>query len=447
MPWWGWGGGALIALGAAVLGADVPGLNTAWFVFAWIGALLVIDGGIAASGGVAFLQGRRRELLAMSLWSVPYWCLFEAYNLRLQNWWYVFVPHSDAGQALLAGLAFATVLPACFLPAELLRTRGWFEQIRWRPLPLTPKARAAIGLFGVACVVAPLVWPRQAYPLVWGATFGLPALGVWAWGERETPSLLRDLEDGRPARWLQLLVGGLIAGGLWEGLNWPARARWIYTVPGLEELKLFEMPVLGFLGFPALAVQAAAGYGLLCLLLRGGRHWSRTDAANAARRPGRCGQLGAMAGIVLFSILSAWLTMEPQLVASRPLLTDNPHLPSPLAERVIERGWSTPERFELAVWTLGADAVAQRTGLSPQTVQEAADHAALALHKGMGSANATLLQAVGIRHPGDLRGRRASVLHGGMVIESARTRLEPPPASVVAVWIRAAPAQGRAPHR
>ena len=430
MPWWGWCGAAVIAVGAAVLAMDVPGLNTAWFLFAWVGALLLMDAGIELAGGRAFLRHRRGELAAMTLWSIPYWCLFEAYNLRLQNWWYVFVPASEVGQGLLAALAFATVLPACFVPAALLGALGLFDGVRWRPLAMTAKTQAAIGLFGLACIAAPLVWPRQAFALVWGATFGLPALIVYRANRPEVPSLLRDLVEGRPARWLQLLAGGLIAGGLWEGLNWPARARWIYTVPGLEELKLFEMPLLGFLGFPALAVEAAAAWHLWLLIRR--RGW---------------GQRVAMAGIVGFSVLCSAITMEPQLIAARPLLAENPYLDAAAVERLAEAGWSTPERLEVAVWALGAEAVAERAGLPAARVDRAADHAALAVHKGMGSGNATLLQAVGVRHPGDLRGRRATILHGGLMIEASRSRLTPPPVEVVAVWIRAAEASNGAPHR
>ena len=440
------------AAGLLVLGLDVPGLNTAWFLFAWGGVLAVLDGLIAVAGGVSFLVGRRRELLAMSLWSVPYWCLFEAYNLRLHTWWYVFVPDSDAGQALLATAAFATVLPACFIPAELLAALGLFEAVRCRPIAMTVRVRALVGAFGLACIAAPLLWPTRAHALVWGATFGLPALVTHhltrpGGPHAGAPSLLRDLQEGRPARWLRLLVGGLLAGGLWEGLNWPARARWIYTVPGLSELKLFEMPVLGFLGFPALAVQAFAGYTLLCLVLRGGRRFEASDVANAHARPGRRGRLGAMAGLLGFSILASLVTMQPQLIASRPLLADNPHLQQEDLVGLGAQGWSTPERLQAAVRRLGTDAVAAASGVPAERLFAAFQHAALAIHKGMGSDNATLLQAVGVKHPGELAGRRAAVLHGGLLVESSRSRIRPPPVQVVAVWIRAAPTTGSAPHR
>jgi hypothetical protein len=58
-------------------------------------------------------------------------------------------------------------------------------------------------------------------------------------------------------------LAGFIAGGLWEFFNYWAQVKWIYTVPFFEELKLFEMPLAGFLGFPPFAVECALVYRLL----------------------------------------------------------------------------------------------------------------------------------------------------------------------------------------
>ena len=41
----------------------------------------------------------------------------------------------------------------------------------------------------------------------------------------------------------------------------------------LENLKLFEMPLLGFLGFPALALDSIAGFALFSRLFMGNQTW------------------------------------------------------------------------------------------------------------------------------------------------------------------------------
>ncbi len=52
-----------------------------------------------------------------------------------------------------------------------------------------------------------------------------------------------------------LLIAGALCGFLWEMWNFRAGAKWIYTVPYVGFLKVFEMPLLGFLGFPPFAVE------------------------------------------------------------------------------------------------------------------------------------------------------------------------------------------------
>jgi hypothetical protein len=52
----------------------------------------------------------------------------------------------------------------------------------------------------------------------------------------------------------------LVCGVLWEFWNYWAIAKWTYTVPFFGNIKLFEMPVLGFLGFPPFAVECWAMY-------------------------------------------------------------------------------------------------------------------------------------------------------------------------------------------
>ena len=57
-------------------------------------------------------------------------------------------------------------------------------------------------------------------------------------------------------------MGGAAIGFIWELLNINARAKWIYTVPFLEDARFFEMPLPGFFGFPPFAVgNDAVGTG------------------------------------------------------------------------------------------------------------------------------------------------------------------------------------------
>ena len=107
-------------------------------------------------------------------------------------------------------------------------------------------------------LVWPLVWPSPylAAPVFLGFIFLLDPINARAGDE----SLFRDLRAGERGRLVNLLVAGFICGGLWEFWNFWARAKWIYTVPIFGDIKIFEMPVLGYFGFPPLALECFSMY-------------------------------------------------------------------------------------------------------------------------------------------------------------------------------------------
>ena len=96
--------------------------------------------------------------------------------------------------------------------------------------------------------------------------------------------MLRDIEQGRYATFLRLFAAGLACGLVWETFNYFAPQKWIYTVRGLDEVKLFEMPLLGFLGFPALAFDAVAVHSLISWTFQGNAGWGHSPTA-ATRSP------------------------------------------------------------------------------------------------------------------------------------------------------------------
>ena len=86
----------------------------------------------------------------------------------------------------------------------------------------------------------------------------------------KSESLIADIEGGRWDRIARIMLGGLAIGFWWEMLNFWARGKWVYTVPFLEEIKLFEMPPFGFVGFPVFALSAWSLYQALHLVAGAG---------------------------------------------------------------------------------------------------------------------------------------------------------------------------------
>ncbi len=105
-------------------------------------------------------------------------------------------------------------------------------------------------------LVPPAVAPYMAAPVWLGFIFLLDPINARLGGE----SLLADLRAGRRDRLTNLALSGLLCGVLWEFWNYWARAKWHYTVPIMENLKVFEMPVPGYLGFPAFAIECFTMY-------------------------------------------------------------------------------------------------------------------------------------------------------------------------------------------
>jgi hypothetical protein len=59
---------------------------------------------------------------------------------------------------------------------------------------------------------------------------------------------------------VNLVLSGFLCGNQLEFWNYWSRAKWHYTVPVLEGVKLFEMPLPGYLGFPAFALECFTMY-------------------------------------------------------------------------------------------------------------------------------------------------------------------------------------------
>jgi hypothetical protein len=121
---------------------------------------------------------------------------------------------------------------------------------------------AAAAVFSIALGAAmlawPLLWPSPylAAPVFLGFIFLLDPINQWLGGE----SLANDVRAGDYRRLTNLLLSGLLCGILWEFWNYWASAKWHYTVPIMEHLKIFEMPVPGYLGFPAFALECFTMY-------------------------------------------------------------------------------------------------------------------------------------------------------------------------------------------
>lgn len=249
-----------VALGGLAAGQHY--IRQYLYFFAWYPYILFLDGCLWRLQGKSRLWSQPRSCFQMFFWSVTVWLIFEAYNLVLNNWAYAGV--TAIGWVRWPGyaLAFATVVPGVLLTAEVLAAAGLGRGLRARPLNLGAWQPLAL-LLGVAFLVLPLIFPRYAFPLIWGAFVLLLDPWVDLLGGH---SLIAGFVAGRRQEPLCLLAAGLICGLWWELWNYPATSKWVYTLPVLNFGKVFEMPFLGYLGFIPFALECAVMYNFFRII-------------------------------------------------------------------------------------------------------------------------------------------------------------------------------------
>jgi hypothetical protein len=291
---------------------------------------------------------------------------------------------------------------------------------------------------GLVCLVAPLVWPRYAFWLVWGVTLWVPEVINHRAG---APSLLSDLSSGICTRPARLAAGGLCAGLVWETFNYWARCKWIYTVPGFEGFKLLEMPLLGFAGFPVLALQAFSFFSLVSWFLRGGRNWEEPEPQ--PRRPVARGVYAAACGAALaLALLTHAAALRHTVASRRPILTELQGIDGTAVARLRSAGIPTPERLHRAVLSRGVASVAERTGLARPRIERAFRQAALSIHKGMGAPAALLLESAGVGSVRELSRREPMELARTLQGLALGSRVRAPRPAEVRVWVEAARVSG-----
>ena len=272
-PLYGYLGVLIIVVAEALLfsGNQIVGR---WFTpIVWTGYILFIDGLVYAVRSRSLLMTDRLELLVIVVVSIGAWWLCEFYNAPrfwnsdLELWWHY---HNLEPNLMLrrAGYdwAFATIFPLLFITAELFTVTIFQRSNAGARIRFSKPLLIGFIALGVVGVVWPLLFPSAwLAPVIWLSFIFLvdPINALRGW-----PSIAGDLARGDWRRLWSLLAAGLLCGFLWEFFNYWAISKWTYTVPYLGNVKIFEMPVLGFLGFPPFAVECWVIYIFVRSLLQ-----------------------------------------------------------------------------------------------------------------------------------------------------------------------------------
>ena len=282
LPVYGWMG--LVALAGAewLMFQRVEPVATYFTPIAWSAYILLADAAVLAVAGTSRLNQAPGEFGKMALLSIPLWLIFEAYNLRLENWTYVGLPMPWLARWFGYAWSFATITPAIVVTADLIESFNWFAKPA-KPVKLSLPVQRGMMTVGAVALAVPLVVPKDQaaylFALVW---LGFIFLLDPANHRLHLPSLLSELEQGQRGRLYALLVSGWVCGWLWEFWNEWAAAKWNYIFPMFRQWKIFEMPVLGYLGFPPFALECFAMYVFARCLLGRLFGWPQLRAASSA---------------------------------------------------------------------------------------------------------------------------------------------------------------------
>ncbi|MBW2057654.1 MAG: DUF4332 domain-containing protein [Deltaproteobacteria bacterium] len=409
-----------------------------WFYsLAWWSYILIVDSVIYRLKGNSLILSRTREFFLMVCWSFTLWLFFEMVNLVMKDWYYINVPGSRLVRLLGYAFSYGTVLPGIFETTELVESLGLFRNASVPRFRMTPGWSIAILATGGLFLVLPLLIPRYTFPLIWGSfVFLLEPINYHFRGK----SLLADWEAGSLRKFYLLLLSGLICGFLWEFWNFWARTKWVYTVPFFDELKLFEMPLLGFLGFPPFAVECYVIYNFISLF-RHKRGWEQDSyMVNREKKVSRGLKLATACGIFLFYLLSTQAIDRYTVRSTLATVEDFPGLTKEEREQLEGAGIHTAD--ELVHRACSPDYYGRgsmRLGLSPDRLAELVGKARLIELKGLGVENFLLLEKVGVDSVESLARQDPDELYE-MLLRAGRqeSAARSPSRAEVKIWILAA---------
>lgn len=229
----------------------------------WVGLIVAFNALAYRASGSCLMLREPRRWLGLFAASAVFWWMFEWLNRFVLNWHYLAVEHfGPVSYAVHATLCFSTVLPAVAAVAEWLGTcRRVQARLHagpaWPWLAIHSRAiGAGLIALGAGGLLLTGAFPQEAYPALWGGPLAL-LLGESLL--RRRPGVWQELAVGNWTRGATWALAAVACGFFWEMWNYHSLAKWIYTVPYVDRGHVFEMPVLGYLGY--------LPFGLECLVV------------------------------------------------------------------------------------------------------------------------------------------------------------------------------------
>ncbi len=267
MPRWGWGAIGIWLTVWVLAWTRFPWFAEAqYYTFAplWLSFIVVINALTFQRSGRCLLTHERIYLIKLFLFSAVFWWYFEFLNRFVQNWYYAGLAPGGGLMLYISSstIAFSTVLPGVISMCELLATFPQLATSRCRgqfrfqsvPVAITMLLVATAGLLLIG------IYPNVFFPLLWVAPLLLiVAMQLLAGHD----NLLSACARGEWHRITIPMLAALICGIFWELWNYYSLAVWHYSLPYVNRFHLFEMPILGYAGYPPFGLECIAAAQLI----------------------------------------------------------------------------------------------------------------------------------------------------------------------------------------
>ena len=242
---------------------SLTGLRTYLLFFPlWLGYILFVDSLILLRKKSSLLKRNIKRFILLFIISAPAWWLFELLNIRTANWIYVGKEFfTDFEYAAYATLSFSTVMPAVFETAELISTFKWTDRFqKKKSFSKTSRKTKIIFTIGLICLAFILLLPDYFFYLNWLSIFLIiEPINIWM----KNKSLFDFLSEGNWKPFICLITGCIICGFFWEMWNYYSYPKWVYHLQLANFFHIFEMPVLGYLGYIPFSLELFAIYNLI----------------------------------------------------------------------------------------------------------------------------------------------------------------------------------------
>jgi hypothetical protein len=238
-----------------------------WFTpFVWIGYILVVDSIVYMMKKDSLLMNHKIKFVFLTLLSTFVWYGFEAYNRFSNGWFYSNLPSDTIIKYTMGTLSFATIIPAVFETFDLIRQFHFFNKLKIKlKIPTSKTFLEILIIFGLIFLVIPVVWKTPwIWAFIWIGFILLldPLLYIF----HDEKSLIAQIRRKKLNTILSIFFAGYVCGFFWEFWNYWAYTKWYYTVPILDSIRLFEIPVVGFLAYGPFALELYVIYNFSRLL-------------------------------------------------------------------------------------------------------------------------------------------------------------------------------------